>query len=74
MEREEYNAGPPAGKKIPKVVGIFLLRIGWKAMSAAFKGQIDCVFIHNLSTYSLQQLLCSLFFSLVNTKPENCER
>lgn len=32
MDREEYNAGPPVGKKFPEVVGFFLQRIGWRAM------------------------------------------
>lgn len=35
MEREEYNAGPPVGTKVPEVVGLFLQKTGWWAMFAA---------------------------------------
>lgn len=27
-EKEEYNSGPPVGRKVPKVVGLFVQRIG----------------------------------------------
>lgn len=43
IEREEYNAGPPVGKKVPLAVGLFLQRIGWRVMFAALTSKVRLI-------------------------------
>lgn len=43
IEREEYNTGPPVGKKVPLAVGLFLQGIGGRVMFAAFTSKVRLI-------------------------------
>lgn len=80
MEREEYNAGPPLGKKVPEVAGLFSQRIGWRVMFAALTSKARLIVRSSTSIEMLglipvpSQQCPSSLACLVKTKPGMCER